>query len=117
MPCHTVEVDLSDDGYPDFHATARLNVPLRLGDDFRSGLEDRARAAALIIFPKWDFVDEDGKDIPHTAEGIGMIPQDLFVAMLTRWAEALEKWAAVPKATAANSSPTLPSEPEGSEAP
>ena len=114
MPIRTAELDFSDDGYPGFHATARLNVPIRIGDDFRSGDEGLARQAALSVFTGWDFVDEDGAEIPHSVEGIGAIPQDLFKAMMTRWSEALRNGATIPKANAASSSPTSPSEPEES---
>lgn len=115
MPIRTVNLDFADDEYPDFHATARLNVPIRIGDDFRSGDEERARAAALVIFPSWDFVDEDGAEIPHTNEGIGAIPQDLFMAMVTRWGEALKEGTAIDPKADASSSPTSPSEPGESE--
>jgi hypothetical protein len=116
MPIRTVELDFTEDGYPDFHATARLNLPLRIGDEFRTGNEDRARTAALIIFPDWDFVNEEGQAIPHTSEGIGMIPQELFVAMLTRWTDALRNKTAIAPKADGSSSPTSPSEPGASEA-
>jgi hypothetical protein len=112
MPLKTVKLEFSEDGYPDFHATGRLNVPVRIGDEFRSGDEERARKAALVIFPEWDFVDEEGNEIPHTVEGIGMIPQDLFAAMMTGWADALAGKTAIPPKADASSSPTSPSEPE-----
>ena len=113
MPIRTVELDFTDEGYPGFHAMGRLNVPLRTGDDFRSGDEERARLAALIIFPSWDFVDDEGKEIPHTVEGIGMMPLDLFAAMLNRWVDALRNGAGIPPKADASSSPTSPSEPGG----
>ena len=104
MPIRTVELDFTDDGYPGFHATGRLNVPLRVGDDMRSGEEQRARAAILAVFPAWDFVDEEGEPIPHSLEGIDGMPQDLLEAMFTRWSEALRQRAAVdPKAAASSS--------------
>ena len=45
--------------------------------------------------PEWDFVDEDGNLIPHTAEGFDLIPADLFTAMLRRGNDALKE-AALP---------------------
>jgi hypothetical protein len=112
MPLKTVELDFAEDGYPGFHATGRLNVPIRVGDDFRSGDEERARKASLIIFPNWDFVDEEGEEIPHTVDGIGLIPQELFMAMMSRWSDALAGKTAIPPKADASSSPTSPSEPE-----
>jgi hypothetical protein len=112
MPIKTAKLDFTEDGYPDFHAKARLNIPMRIGDELQSGDEERARAAALLIFPSWDFVDEDGKDIPHTVEGVGMMPQELFEAMMARWADSIGKRAAIdPKAD--GSSP--PISPNGAE--
>lgn len=113
MPIKTEKLDFTEDGYEDFHATARLNVPLSVGEAFGSGEEQRARAAALIIFPGWDFVDEEGQDIPHTVEGIGMIPQDLFAAMLTRWNEALGQRAKLSPKADASSPPISPNGQEG----
>jgi len=112
MPIKTVEVEFDADGYPGFRATVRLNVPLWVSDDLRSGDEERARAAILLIFPAWDFVDEEGEPIPHTVEGIGKMPGDLAEGMLKRWGEVMAAKAAIPKATDGASPPTSPGEPE-----
>jgi hypothetical protein len=114
IPLKTVELDFSDDGYPGFTATARLNVPVRLYDEFQAGDEKRTRAAVLVAFPEWDFVDDDGEKIPHTIEGIGLIPLDLYAAMITQWAEALAGKTAIPPKADDSSSPASPSEPEAS---
>jgi hypothetical protein len=110
IPIRTVELEFSEDGYPGFKATARLNVPVRLYDDFQAGEEKRTRKAVLMAFPAWDFVDDDGNEIPHTIEGIGAIPLDLYEAMITRWGEALKGKTAIPPKADASSSPTSPSE-------
>ena len=116
MPIRTVELDFTGDDYPGFHATARLNIPLWVGDELKSGDEERARVAFLAMFPKWDFVDEDGKEIPHTLGGIATIPQDLSEAMYGRRAEAMLGKAKLDPKAGGNSPPTSPSEPEESEA-
>jgi hypothetical protein len=114
IPLKMVELDFSDDGYPGFKAMARLNIPVRLYDEFEAGDEERTRAAVLIAFPEWDFVDDDGEKIPHTIEGIGLIPLDLYTAMITRWGEALEGKMAIPPKADDSSSPISPSGPEES---
>ena len=112
MPIKVVEIDLAEDGYPDFHAKARTNIPIRIGDAFRSGDEEQGRAAVLTIFPEWDFVDEEGEPIPHTAEGIAALSQDLLKAMMQRWTEAIQQAASIPKASDDGSPPTTPAAPE-----
>jgi len=116
MPIRTVELDFTDDEYPRFHATARLNISLWVGDEMKSGDEERARTAFLVMFPAWDFVDEEGKEIPHTVKGIAAIPQDLSQAMYARRAEAMVEKAKLDPKADGSSPPTSPSEPEGSEA-
>ncbi len=111
MPIKVVTLKFDEDGYPGFTSKGRTNIPVRLSDDFQSGDEERGRAAMLVIFPEWDFVDEEGEPIPHTADGIGLMPQDLLGAMFIRWAEVMRKAAGVPKASGDGSKPTTPTEP------
>ena len=115
MPIKTVELDFAEDGYEGFHATARLNIPLWVGDELNCGDEERARNAFLTMFPAWDFVDEEGEEIPHTVEGIALIPQDLSQAMFARRAEAMAPEAKVDPKADGSSPPTSPSEPGESE--
>ncbi len=97
MPMKTAVLDLTDDGYPDFHCETWTNIPLAYTRRY-GALDAEADAKEgdelfLKLFPSWDFVDFDGNRIPHTAKGAEMIPTDLGAAMMRRRAEALQNGA------------------------
>jgi len=96
MPVKTTELDFAEDGYPGFHCEAWVNLPLTYIRRYAAvDGADSADADDLFLklFPSWDFVDFDGKPIPHTAEGAGAIPPDLAGAMMRQRAEALRNGA------------------------
>lgn len=100
MPIKTAQLDLSGDDYEGFTCTTRLNVPMGVARRFfaatGSGDEEseaQAREAFLAMFPGWDFVDDDGKKIPHTADGVDNLPQEVLVIMLRLRAEKLRNGA------------------------
>lgn len=104
MPIKLVTLDFAEDDYEGFTCQRRLN--LRMGTInrlLRAETEETSRQCWLEIFPEWDFVDEDGEPIPHTADGIDLIPQDLWNAMLRRGNEAMQE-AAMPDPLGGNSS-------------
>jgi len=109
MPVKTVTLDFSEDGYEGFTAETRTNSPVGLIRQYiemgADASEDEARTLLLKLFPSWDFVDDDGKPIPHAAEGFDFIPPDLVTAMQRRRAEAL-KQAAMPGPLESESSTT-----------
>jgi len=82
----TGTLKFDDDGYPGFECEIWLNPPVRLVNQFHSTeqSEEESRKLALQFFPSWNFVDAEGKAIPHTVEGCDEIPQDLMYAMVTR---------------------------------
>ena len=97
MPVRTATLDLTEDGYPDFHCETWTNLPtfyirrysaLNAESDAEEG-----NVLFLKMFPSWDFVDFDGKPIPHTAAGAELIPNELGTAMMRRRAEALQNGA------------------------
>ena len=100
MPIKTAELDLSGDGYDGFTCTARLNVPMGVvrrffaatGSGDEAG-EAQAREAFLAIFLEWDFVDDDGKKIPHTADGVDSLPDEVLLIMLRLRTEKLRNGA------------------------
>ena len=96
MPVKLATLDFSEDGYPGFHCKRRLNLPMGVARRITEvETEQDSRDALLAVFPEWDFVDEEGNPIPHTAEGFDLIPADLFTAMLRRGNDALKE-AALP---------------------
>jgi hypothetical protein len=97
MPMRTATLDFTEDGYPDFHCETWTNIPIAYTRRY-SALTAKTDAKEgdellLKLFPSWDFVDFDGKPIPHTVKGAEMIPDDLGVAMMKRRAEALQNGA------------------------
>lgn len=97
MPVKTAKLDFADDDYPGFHCTTWTNIPIALTRRY-AALTVKADASEgdelfLKLFPSWDFVDFDGKPIPHTPKGAEMIPMDLGAAMMRRRAEALQNGA------------------------
>jgi hypothetical protein len=97
MPVKSRTLLFDDDGYPGFECERRLNLPLGAHRIARSAkTEEDRREFFLQMFSSWNFVDEDGEEIPHTVEGFDKIPDDLWEAMLTRGTEAVKE-AAMPK--------------------
>ncbi len=97
MPQRTATLDFADDGYPDFHCETWANISVTYIRRY-AALTPKSNAKEgdalfLMMYPSWDFVDFDGKPIPHTAKGIEMIPVDLGAAMQRRRAEALQNGA------------------------
>ncbi len=97
MPRKTATLDFTRDGYEGFTCETWLNIPVGLARRYGAVNEDTEDDAAdslfRQLFPSWNFVDFDGKLIPHTAEGADLIPSDLGTAMMARRAEALQNGA------------------------
>jgi len=92
MPVKTAPLDFTEDGYPGFTAQMRTNAPFSLvRKTYETKDEEEAREGYLKLFPGWDFVDDDGKPIPHTVEGFDEIPADLLRVMLHRRVEAVKE--------------------------
>ena len=116
MPVKTATLDFADDGYPDFHCATWTNIPIVYTRRYSALTKDsdakEGDALLLQLFPSWDFVDFDGKAIPHTAKGAEMIPDDLGTAMMKRRAEALQN-GAMPGPLESGSSEPPSDEPKG----
>ena len=116
MPVRTATLNFSDDGYPDFHCETWMNIPIAYTRRYSALTKDsdakEGDALLLKLFPSWDFVDFDGKVIPHTAKGTEMIPVDLGAAMMKRRAEALQN-GAMPGPLESESSEPPSEEPKG----
>lgn len=115
MPVKTAPLDLANDGYEGFVAQVRTNLassyirslPALLTDGLT---EKKAAEIFLKLFPSWEgFVDDDGKAVPHTAEGLGVLPDDLVQAMWMRRAGVIQE--AVMPAPLGSRSSNEPSEP------
>lgn len=97
MPVKTAKLDFADDGYEGFHCQTWLNIPIadirRYSEVSEDSDKDEANDLFLNLFPSWDFVDFDGKSIPHTSEGADLIPPDLGLAMMKRRTEVMRNGA------------------------
>ena len=100
MPVKTAELDLGGDGYEGFTCTTRLNVPMGIVRRFFTATgsgdeasEAQARENFLAMFPGWDFVDDDGKAIPHTADSVDSLPDEVLLIMLRLRTEKLRNGA------------------------
>ncbi len=116
MPVRTATLNFTEDGYPDFHCETWTNLSVYYSRRYASlnASSDTAEADSLFLrmFPSWDFVDFDGKVIPHTAKGAEMIPEELGAAMMKRRAEALQN-GAMPGPLETESSEPPSDEPKG----
>jgi hypothetical protein len=104
MPVKLARLKFDEEGYEGFECDRRLNLPLGTTRRIREAAdEEESRLAMLEVFPEWNFVDEEGEEIPHTVEGFDKLPDDLWAAMVTRGFEALKE-AAMPKNLESDSS-------------
>ena len=97
MPAKWTPKDLEQDGYPGFIMHVRTN----LASGYLQYVVEKQRNGApgkeldeifLKMFPGWEgFVDEDGKKIPHTRQGLEAIPADLAQVMWNRRSEAIQE--------------------------
>lgn len=97
MPVRTATLDFTADGYEDFHCETWLNVPTAIirryaAVDGVTG-EEEGDELFLQLFPSWDFVDFNGKVIPHTSEGVEKIPRELGSLMMRHRGKALQNGA------------------------
>jgi len=111
MPVKVVRLSFDEDGYPGFLCDRRTNLPIgtnrQLSEAAEGGDETPYRTLLLEVFPWWNFADTEGNEIPHTAEGFDLIPDDLLVAMFRRGAEALrEAVMPVPLGTGSSDAPS-----------
>ena len=97
MPVKTATLDFAEDGYEGFHCETWVNMPIayirRYSEISADSDKEEGDELFLKLFTGWDFVDFDGKRIPHTAEGTSLIPVDLGAAMMRRRAAALQNGA------------------------
>lgn len=137
MPKRTITLDLSAEGFDDFHCETWMNPPLafsreydayiavhsrlvalrlealrlrkkkrknaddrkrleklegKLIPDLEDGFDEKKGAEILLdLFPDWDLVDWKGNDIPHTAEGLDYIMDDVWSAMWKCRARAISE--------------------------
>jgi hypothetical protein len=108
MPIKTVVVDLTEIGYPGWHAALRLNVRASVYDDFLSQDREAFWSAFAQIVTGWNFRTEDDQLLPLPRDGLGPkdLPYDLLNTLVLRYVEAQAASAAVPKAVDANSDTT-----------
>lgn len=86
----------------------RLNPPLRVIEDLRSGDMGRFRSALATVVLDWDFVDDDGAPLPLPRDGLNWeeLPWDLEATLIRCYGVAFNVSVEVPKATPTPSEPT-----------
>jgi len=83
-------IDFTDDGYPGFLAEAWATAPLsKTRQIVETRDEGQMRELLLELYPNWNFVDEDGADIPHEPEGFEKMPQNLIVQLVRRYRDLI----------------------------
>lgn len=107
----TVEIALDGD-YEGWTATMRVNPPMRVMDELRSGDQDRFRVALAEVISAWNFVDDDGKALPLPREGLdwSILPFDLESKVVMAYSRAIEARSAVPKEQSTTSAPSSSSD-------
>jgi len=107
----TVEIKLDDD-YEGWSATMRVNPPMRVMDELRSGDIPRYRAALAEVIFAWNFVDDDGRPLPLPKDGIewDALPFDLEARLIREYGRAIEARSSIPKALSTVSAPSSSSD-------
>lgn len=79
--------------YEGWGFTARTNAPIGAFGHVSSGSFDRiVEGLSQIIIRKWDFVDEEGNDLPvPSKEQIALLPTDLAIACANAYVEEMGK--------------------------
>jgi len=108
MPIHAVDIALDEIGYDGWHVSMRLNVRARIYDDFLSQDREVFWTAFSSIVLDWNFLDEDGSNLPLPKDGLGPreLPIDILNTIVLRYVEAMASSAAIPKARESNSETT-----------
>lgn len=89
-----------DGNYEGWSATVRTNPPQSVWTDFVSGDDERFRHALAQVVLAWDFVDDDGNDVPlPSADDYdpNRLPFDLIPALVRAYTASLRAATEVPK--------------------
>ena len=90
LPVKSTRVNLDGD-YEGFYAVARLNMPcsffMALAES-ASMAERHALWAPYIL--EWNILDDDGADLPVSAESLAALPLDMFRMLIDKINEAME---------------------------
>ena len=96
-PVRTIEVALDGD-YAGWVATMRTNHKYGTLMDLSGGDQATQLAAMAAIFIAWNWVDEDGNELPQPPEGLREADSEAVAAAMQKWADAQQKAAELPKA-------------------
>jgi hypothetical protein len=107
----TVEIALDGD-YEGWSASMRINPPMRIMDELRSGDIPRYRAALAEVISAWNFVDDEGRPLPLPKDGIewDALPFDLESRLVLAYGRAIEARSSIPKAQSTASAPSSSSD-------
>jgi len=90
LPVKTARVELDGD-YAGFYAVARLNMPCRFFMELSAAenMAQRQEIWAPYIL-EWNILDDDGADLPVSAESLAALPLDMFRMLIDKINEAME---------------------------
>jgi len=85
FPKKLARITFDDLGYTGWWCDGWLNPPLTIAKQWDESMaegEDETRRMALVIFPGWNFVTQEGGPVARTVEGFDDVPQEVFYRML-----------------------------------
>ena len=102
-------IELSGD-YEGWHATMRVNPPVRVWEDFASGEDERFSNALMSLVSEWNFVDDEGQPLPLPKDGLdwNQAPFDLKLRLTNAYSAVVQARMSVPKEPSTNLEPTSP---------
>ena len=91
LPVKTDRIALEGE-WVGWEITARVNPRLRVFGDIASGDFDRMIKGLADIIISWNFVDEEGLEMPPpTSVTVGELPYDLAIAVANAYTSRLAK--------------------------
>lgn len=121
MPIKTIDITLDEIGYPGWFVTMRTNPRSSLYDALiqtaneemapaeKDEVTRRSWAAFGQIVISWNFANEEGEALPQPRDVAGDkdldLPHGVMAYVLTRYFDAVNAAAAIPKAQPGNSVP------------
>lgn len=105
-------ISFDDLGYEGWEALAWYNAPSRYYTESLQVAQDAELAIRRILelVPEWNFPDENGETIPHTAEGLnsGALPTEVLQEVFLRARKASQEYRGLDPQSAGSVSPSSP---------
>jgi hypothetical protein len=85
LPVFVKRIEVQLEGFEGWWAVVRTNPRQSTIEKLADG--NTVYEAFLELVQEWNFVDEAGQPIPLTPEGVKIVPNDLMLEVIARWAE------------------------------